>query len=290
MNHIKKLAVGCIVLVIALLGLRIGAADRSSLPDKTVMITNLGKNHGGSGTIVQSTEQSSYILTNSHICEVVKSGGFVIAESKEYAVAAYKQSSEHDLCVIRVNQNLQVNTAIARRAPATYEPAVISGRPNLYPTVVTYGHFSGNIIQYINAGTRECSESEKQDPTVGLFCMSLGQLPLIRAYETVLVTAMIMPGSSGSGVYNSSGELSGVVFAGNGSLGYALTVPYGYMHRFLTVEAPNMTEKYPDLTQNFTMSQPQIRSSELTKVCSATENEEQDYLCAILKDSIDFNL
>jgi V8-like Glu-specific endopeptidase len=42
----------------------------------------------------------------------------------------------------------------------------------------------------------------------------VGGIPDIMQYDSTLVTATIMPGSSGSGVYNENKELAGVVFAG----------------------------------------------------------------------------
>jgi len=62
-----------------------------------------------------------------------------------------------------------------------------------------------------------------------------------------LVTATIMPGSSGSGVFNEDMELSGLAFAGSGDLGYAWTVPYEDMMYFLNKELENLFEtKTPD--------------------------------------------
>jgi hypothetical protein len=79
-----------------------------------------------------------------------------------------------------------------------------------------------------------CKEEDvKANP---LMCLFFGGIPRVSTYEAQLVTATIQPGSSGSAVYNSRGEIAGLVFAGAGDLGYAIVVPYEFVANFLENE------------------------------------------------------
>lgn len=189
-------------------------------------------NSGGSGVILSSSESMSYILTNSHVCQVIKNGGKVTAPGGTYTVTAYLPSAIHDLCLVYVSGNLHASAKLAQQAPDLYNgEASISGHPELLPNVITKGHYSGRMVIDVLMGMRPCSEKEAQaDP---LTCIFFGGYPIIKTYESNLVTATIMAGSSGSGVFNSKGELTNLAFAGSGDLSYAYVVPYEYLVNFL---------------------------------------------------------
>lgn len=205
----------------------------------SVMITNRAQTSGGTGIILRSTSNETEILTNAHVCGVVEQGGVVKARTGVYQVTSYAPSENSDLCIVKVAADLGVDTVLAKNAPAFYDHALVSGHPALYPNVVTEGHVSGrNIIQVLTK-IRSCTQ-EDFDSDRGLLCIFLGGIPVIKSYETVLVTATIMPGSSGSGVYNKNNGLIGVVFAGSSGFGYGWTVPYDQVKAFLTKEYPRI--------------------------------------------------
>lgn len=206
---------------------------KSTLADRTVMITNYTKNHGGSGSVIESTPEYSLILTNKHVCSVVHNGGLVVHRGNEYFADAFAESTIHDLCLIRVSTDLGVNTPISQTGPSTYEPITIAGHPNLLPLVMTQGHTSDLKVVEIMTGVRKCDEEDMKNPDKAAFCAFFGRLPVTQKYQSRLFTATIMPGSSGSAIYNNKNEVVGVVFAGSGTLGYALAVPIEYVNQFL---------------------------------------------------------
>ena len=212
----------------------------------SVMITNLQGNSGGTGVIIKSTTSESHILTNAHVCGVVEHGGKVTGQHGfSLMVREYTQSQHHDICLIKVLGDLGVSTSLASSGPNFYyEKALVSGHPSLYPNVVTSGHFSGKSTIQIVTGFRECTAEELASP-LGIVCQLIGGLPIIKNYEATLVTATIMPGSSGSGVYNEAGELSGLVFAGSKGLSYAWTVPYESIRFFLDKELRTLVPTIP---------------------------------------------
>lgn len=236
------LAAAGIVAPIVLIALAYNQGLKHSHPSSfTVMITNRAGNSGGSGSVIETSSSESKILTNAHVCVgALRNGGKVRkVDGEEHQVTGYYLSDEHDLCLITVAADLKDSVSIASEAPGLYEEATVTGHPALMPNVISKGHFGGRMIVDIMTGMRKCTEQEMQDPKKGFFCMMFGGLPVIRSYESMTVTATIMPGSSGSAVLNSSGEISGVVFAGNSrGLSYAIAVPYESVRNFLSREMP----------------------------------------------------
>lgn len=196
----------------------------------TVKITDLSSMSGGSGVILQSKNDRSFILTNSHVCEVATNGGLIHTNKEKLMVNAMAHYKRHDLCLIRVLKDLGVNTLLAPKEPKIYSEAIISGHPALMPTIITKGHFSGYEIIDVFLGYRECTEEELED----VDCIMYGNKVKVKKFYSQVVSATIIPGSSGSAVYNSNGEISGVVFASKSrELAYAYIVPYAYVSDFI---------------------------------------------------------
>ncbi|HEY5235775.1 MAG TPA: serine protease, partial [Rhabdochlamydiaceae bacterium] len=247
LNVKAKLAIGLGALALVALALHI-ASPPNDITASSVMVTNVIGTSGGTGIILESSDTSSLILTNSHVCKILEKGGLVTGRAGKFAVTTYKHSQKYDLCLVTVDGNLHARTKIANRAPvAFYEKALISGHPSLYPNVITSGHFSGRSVISVMEGLIPCTDEQKADPATNTICELIGGLPNIKRFDSTLVTATIMPGSSGSGVYNENNELSGVAFAGSGEgIGYAWVVPYESMRNFLDVESKKLDFVSPD--------------------------------------------
>ncbi len=213
----------------------------AELASVSVAITNMAQNHGGSGVILRSSNTGSLILTNRHVCGVVKNGGLVKTDNNKLnTVVTYSPSQTHDLCLITVAENLHIGVRLASETPEDYTPAAIVGHPGLLPTTVTRGHFSGSQIITLLTGMRECTDKDLEDPGMAFLCDMLGALPVFESYQAQHVTATIMPGSSGSPIFNRRGNLTGLAFAGMGQLGYAFAVPSEYVRFFLSNELPQL--------------------------------------------------
>lgn len=208
----------------------------SDYANTSVMIMDKAMSSGGSGVILRSTKTSSEILTNKHVCKLLQSGGVVSQFRSVYIVDSIKRYPNHDLCLVKVAANLHVNTKVANDAPTIFEESLISGHPSLLPHVLTRGNFSGHQIIQLLVGLRECTK-EDYNGQYGLYCAIIGGFPILQSFDAQLSTGTILPGSSGSGVFNKAGEISGLVFAGNGSgLGYAYIVPWEYIADFVAIE------------------------------------------------------
>lgn len=204
----------------------------------SVMVTLPNGRSGGSGVILKSSSSSSTVLTNVHVCSLVQTGGLVKAETGTYPVATYRIYSKSDLCLITVQANLGVEVSLAPSAPPLYSSALVAGHPALLPTAMTTGHFSGRMPIDIMVDQEPCDGTEQGQDI--LMCAFMGGKPVLRTFDAQFTTALIMPGSSGSGVFNERGELSGLVFAGSGDIGFGFIVPFEYLKDFLSNQ-----DKYP---------------------------------------------
>jgi hypothetical protein len=235
LGSIVKIFIGAAIVYALIFGYLIYKTSKEqSITDATVMITRL-TGGGGSGVIIENTAQGSSILTNNHVCEVIANGGIVTTtKGKQTLVVSYSPDSLHDLCLVTVAEDLGVSAKVAKHAPKPYSEATISGHPALLPNVVAKGHFSGKKIIQVLIGFKKCTpQMLEETPELNGICGFFGGLPIVKTYESILVTAMIMAGSSGSAVYDNNGDIAGLVFAGSGDLSYAYTVPFEYVALFL---------------------------------------------------------
>lgn len=220
----------------------------------SVQILEYTKSGGGSGVIYRSNTKGSTILTNRHVCMLTAKGGWVLANGKYYAVDGYKPSQFHDVCFVHIKENLGVATELAKQAPELYSAANISGHPNLLPHVRSKGDWSEEMVIQLVVDMKPCTEEdlnrmEKEGDFGGLLqCIFLGGIPVTKDFDAQLVTGLILPGSSGSAVFDNSGRIAGLAFASaSRDLHYALVVPYRYVKFFVTEESVTMPYKTPVL-------------------------------------------
>lgn len=194
----------------------------------------------GSGLILKSTPRGSVILTNMHVCAslmVNPDSARVEYRNRRIKISHYKVSKEHDICAVRVKHDLHKTTKIAKKAPKKYEKLYTAGHPNGIPLVVNHGVTSDRLTIRIMYGWKKCEVDEMSMDCI----MNEGHKPDVRDMDSLLVGSLSAPGSSGSGVYNTKGELVGLVFAGRGrTLSYSFNVPYEYLYAFIHDEYRNM--------------------------------------------------
>ena len=187
---------------------------------------------GGTGSIFKSFNKASHILTNKHVCRLIEQGGFVSYKGKKYPVTHYKKFTEHDLCLVRIETNLNIELAISGTLLNVSQTVMVSGHPNLLPHILTKGHASEDLDINLVVGIKKCTkEDKKKDASV---CFWFGGKPVIKTMAATVVSNLIKPGSSGSGVFNEKGELVGVVYAGNGrGFSHGFIVPHLFVLYFI---------------------------------------------------------
>lgn len=214
----------------------------------TVSITLNDEKSGGTGVILSSTANESIILTNKHVCQLIQVGGVVKTDDTKIPIQSFKYFPDHDLCLVKVGSNLGVNTVVTDKAPDSFRSETVAGHPQLLPTIITRGHFSRIVDIGVMVGVEACTGKETDQEA--MMCLFMGAKPIIRKFAAQVVSSTILPGSSGSAVYNERGEISGLIFAGNGEgLSYGFVVPYSYIKNFLNTassiewQIPNSKDK-----------------------------------------------
>lgn len=257
----------------------------------TVMVTNLSESSGGSGSTIYSSSMKSIVLTNAHVCNVLNEEGGIVKkeDGTKYLVTGYKKSEFHDLCAVWVAADLGDTVSLAPSAPQAYSEATITGHPALLPNIINKGSFGERKVISIMTGVKKCTEDNVKNEQDAVFCAVFRVIPIVTNYESVIVSAMIMGGSSGSAVLNKDGELSGVVFAGQGGgLSYAFIVPYEYVAVFLKEEMtnPGPLTKVP-LEDTGTTSMEEVIKARvyIANKCKQNIREVQRF-CMIVKDNL----
>jgi S1-C subfamily serine protease len=287
----KRKVVGLIVVgVLALVAGRLTRSKKTDLHSTSVMITNRAQNHGGTGIILSSGPEKSFVLTNAHVCKVVTEGGVVVTNSGGlFQVNSVRISEVSDLCILSVLNNLNSNTYIATSSPEIYDAIKISGHPALMPNIISIGHLSGQSIIQVMTGIRPCTDDDINSPN-NILCAFMGGIPVIKSYQSRLVSATIMPGSSGSGVYNKNNQLIGVVFAGQGDFGYGWTVPYEQLVNFVQNESPKIPETLIKQELNLsTQTKSKLNIKDLLLKCSkldSSTNKKILNVCEILSRDV----
>lgn len=211
----------------------------TDLQSVTVMITDPGKNGGGTGVIFRSGVTQSIVLTNSHVCDGLETGGLVTTSTGEYPIEQFKRSKVHDICLVQVIADLKYQTILAEKPAAFGEKLRVSGHPYLLPAVTTEGFSSKNLDVTLLVGVEKCTEKEFEEHP--FLCGWFGGMPILKTYNAQNTSLMIAPGNSGSGVFNERGQLVGLVFAGVGrGLSPGLIVPGQYINLFIKEEIKNL--------------------------------------------------
>lgn len=290
MSKVKKYSLGLAIFLTSFTLSRhfLGNTNPTDITKNSVMVINKAMNHGGTGVIYQSGQSGSYVLTNKHVCDVLKTaGGVVKTTTGVYQVQAMLESKVSDLCLTFTPANLNQNTLLASEAPKTFSPVKVSGHPALLPTIITTGHFSERQIIQVFIGMQPCTADDASNPDTSLLCAFFGGLPMIKSYESVLVSATIMPGSSGSGVYNANDELSGLVFAGSRDFAYGWTVPYDQVAAFLRSET--QTAQWETLDQTISLFNKKDEAKgikEVLKKCASATEEKVLQACQVIKNDM----
>ncbi len=275
-----KLLIGGLVVASVALSTLILSSEEKDITASTVMITSLNGRSGGSGVVIDIGNSASSILTNRHVCEIALNGGGLVKTQtgESHLIRTISPSENHDLCLVTVAEKLNSKSKLADSSPIKFTESVVAGHPALMPLVFSKGHFSGVSIIEVFAGIRKCGEDELNNEKTLEVCLFFNGFPVIKTYEATLVTATIMPGSSGSAVYNNKNELSAVIFAGSTDFGYGWAVPYQYVLDFLKNEKKEVIKISYEMNIDNLIDKLLSKKRALIKKCSSIDEQKNDII------------
>ena len=182
----------------------------NSMKYNVVKVLDGNLKSGGTGFHITS-KGKTYILTNSHVCGKKK---YVVIKNKYmnyYIKKVLAISKKHDLCLI---EPVLKRGIVLGSYPSIGDNVYTIGFPGLNGLRLEEGHLTG--WDNINI----CTQSSF------FLCMKF------ETYYSTWLSIVVIPGSSGSPVLNSSGDLIAVIFA-TGQKRFSYAVPLSYIESFL---------------------------------------------------------
>ena len=196
--------------------------------------------HGGTGFIIKTATGHTYMVTNSHVCDIGKEAGYLWASNVNYPfptpIKIIEQSHTTDLCILEPVPGAPALELGIK--PNVFDNVTIVGYPWLSPLNESSGKLTGEMTVKVldhemdqDNPKDKCNEPKNKIITeqeiLGTHKYCIDE---VDAYTTSVQT---YPGNSGSPVFNEYGQVVAVVFAGDREVFHGLFIPYQELTHFL---------------------------------------------------------
>lgn len=199
---------------------------------KIVILTTPSEgNGGGTGFAVKAPSGVTYTITNNHVCELAEGGKLraVYDNGRSVIIDVLETDKAHDVCILK-GLPLTEGLEVAEAEASVGDPIFTIGHPLLMPNTFSEGLVRDRTDMVVMMGygdERQCRALGLKhrvnpfDETSGI-CYNI--------YDAMDTSVTGYPGNSGSPVFNVSGKVIGVIFAGNGLTNQLSYVPLEYLH------------------------------------------------------------
>lgn len=189
------------------------------ISEDKVTLATAEKAYSATGFSIASTDVVSFVLTNQHVCDMGSKANYTLTlRSGENVRATFVRSDAFaDLCLLKTNAIIPVLLLSKKNSSQGERVVVIGGPDGVFPIIVD-GIISGYYNMHMKNGPDEDGNFEIH-------------------FRAQVMSAPIYPGSSGSPVLNTDGEVVGIVFAVRTDKEHiAFMVPISELLRFLDVQ------------------------------------------------------
>lgn len=195
----------------------------------------LGSGGGGTGFQVMMNGKQ-YTLTNDHVCALAQHG-FLIGDSQYVAIQGLKvllHSPDTDLCLLAPMKGLPA-LELGNRDFGKGERLTILGHPALRPLEASHGRAALTTFMDVMIGIITSSQEARQCtlPKNRIVDLLFGLIyACVIHVEGQDTSAKIEPGSSGSPVVDSRGDVRGVAFASDNATHRGAIIPFHSIRQF----------------------------------------------------------
>lgn len=181
-----------------------------------VTLAKVHKVYFATGFSFAATEVVSLVLTNKHVCDMGPNADYTLtlqSGAKVHAVFV-RADPFADVCLLKANAVIPPLKLAKNNAVQGDRVLSIGGPDGAYPLIVE-GFISGYFNMHMRNDPDEDGDFEVH-------------------FRAQVMSAPVYPGSSGSPVFDTNGEVVGIVFAVRGEKEHiAFIVPISEVHRFL---------------------------------------------------------
>lgn len=194
----------------------------------TGLVEDYDRSGGGTTVLYKSSKNGSLFWTNKHVCINLLDGGRILLNNEAYDVKELLFYKDHDLCMLKIKENLKLDLVLAKSAPQEYDEVTAVGYPLLKGPIISKGYIVNSEMILHGSPLDMCY------PLDTLFYRCEENKKKFDELSSTFVAIFVTFGSSGSPLFNTAGELVGLVMAKDKEAGfsYGYAVPLNYLKDF----------------------------------------------------------
>lgn len=194
--------------------------NASYITQDKVTLATVQKAYWATGFSIATKDAVSLVLTNRHVCEMGANANYILTLQSGNKIQAMfiKSDPFADICILKVKTVIPPLSLAKENSSRGDRVITIGGPDGVFPLMV-----DGLVSGYYNIQMKNNPDDDDGDFEIH--------------FRSQVMSAPIYPGSSGSPVLNTNGDVIGIVFAVRGEKAHiSFMVPVNEIWRFLNTE------------------------------------------------------